>query len=51
MTNFLLVGAGGFTGAVLRYAVSMGVLRFSAGWTFPLGTFVVNVAGCLAPAC
>jgi len=45
MGNVLVVGLGGFVGAVLRYAVS--------GWinahvrAFPLGTLVVNALGCL----
>ena len=45
MSNVLVVGLGGFLGAILRFAVS--------GWVnahvrdFPLGTLVVNVLGCL----
>jgi CrcB protein len=46
--NILLVGIGGFVGAVLRYLVGGVVLHHTAGWKFPLSTFVVNVAGCLA---
>jgi len=41
----LVVGAGGFLGAVARYALGVWVETF---WRrdFPLATFVVNVTGC-----
>lgn len=42
---FLLVGAGGFAGAVARYLVAL-LLPF-IGTGFPFGTFVVNISGCL----
>ena len=43
----LLVGTGGFAGAVLRYAAGLLAQRWlPAG--FPFGTFVVNVTGCFA---
>ena len=46
MIELLLVGAGGFVGAVTRYLVSGWRLRrFGAG--FPYGTLAVNVVGCL----
>ena len=44
--NLLAIAIGGAIGAVARYALSMFVLRVS-GTLFPLGTFVVNVVGCL----
>ena len=44
--NLIAIAIGGAIGAVARYALSMLVLRVS-GTLFPLGTFVVNVAGCL----
>lgn len=44
--KLLLVGAGGFVGAVLRYSISGWVHRFYGG-VFPLGILVVNVLGCL----
>lgn len=47
MKEILLVGAGGFVGAVLRYLSSGFVLRLATGWKFPAGTFAVNVLGCL----
>jgi CrcB protein len=45
--ELLLVGTGGFIGAVSRYAVGGWAHRwFGAG--FPWGTLIVNVLGCLA---
>jgi CrcB protein len=45
ITRSLIVGAGGFIGAVARYAVGVWCEGF---WRrpFPLGTFLVNVTGC-----
>ena len=48
MQNFLLVGAGGFLGAVSRYYLSGLVLQATAASRFPWGTLVVNVTGCAA---
>lgn len=48
MKSILLVGAGGFVGAILRYKLGGMVLHHTANWKFPMGTFVVNVCGCLA---
>jgi len=45
MTNVLLVGAGGFLGATLRYWISTWIKESESG--FPLGTLTVNVIGCL----
>ncbi len=44
MTNVLIIGIGGFLGAVARYAVALWIGR---QWisSFPLGTFVINVSG------
>lgn len=44
MTNLLLVGLGGFLGAIARYAVALAV---GLVWLrpFPLATFVINVSG------
>ena len=47
MAQFLWVGVGGFFGAVVRYLVSGWAQRWMIG-PFPLGTLVVNVAGCFA---
>lgn len=43
----LIVGAGGFFGAMLRYGLSGVVQRLAPFATFPLGTLTVNVAGSL----
>lgn len=42
------VGAGGFVGAIFRYGLSGLVHRVVSFATFPWGTLVVNVVGCLA---
>jgi CrcB protein len=47
MKSLLLVGLGGAFGAIARYQLSTWVLQRLEGWRFPLGTFVVNVLGCL----
>ena len=48
MEKLLLVGLGGFLGATLRYGIGGLIGRLKAGWTFPLETLLINVAGCLA---
>jgi CrcB protein len=40
----LVVGTGGFLGAVARYAVGVLVARYWQG-EFPLATFLINVSG------
>jgi CrcB protein len=47
MRNILLVGVGGFIGAVLRYKIGGVVLHHTVDWKFPAGTFFVNCFGCL----
>ena len=47
MYNVLLAGLGGFIGSALRYLVNMGIYRLFPYPTFPYGTLVVNVSGCL----
>jgi fluoride exporter len=44
VTRLLVVGAGGFLGAIARYGVGLLVARY---WTaeFPLATFLINVSG------
>ena len=46
MMKFLLIGAGGAAGAVLRYVVSGLDYRFSYG-VLPVSTLVVNLSGSL----
>lgn len=45
--TLLLVGAGGFLGAIARYVVD-GWVATSTGGGFPWGTLVVNVSGSFA---
>ncbi|MBX3303349.1 MAG: fluoride efflux transporter CrcB [Nitrospira sp.] len=47
MTSTLLVALGGAIGSVARYALSGWVLHHTVDWRFPLGTFAVNIIGCL----
>lgn len=47
MRNILLVGAGGFLGAIVRYAIT--VLLFDVSpREFPLATFLINITGAFA---
>lgn len=45
MSRYLVVGLGGFVGAIARYAIGVWVETF---WRrdFPLATFLINVTGC-----
>jgi len=45
--NHLYVFIGAGLGGVLRFLCSTLVQRATGGWMFPLGTFVVNMVGCL----
>ncbi|MEK7286707.1 MAG: fluoride efflux transporter CrcB [Nitrospirota bacterium] len=47
MKQFILVGIGGGIGAMARYKIGSIFLHHVAHWKFPLGTFVINVLGCL----
>jgi fluoride exporter len=46
MLKILMVGIGGFTGAVCRYLVYEATLILYKGAWFPLGTLTVNISGC-----
>lgn len=46
LMKIILVGVGGFIGAVLRYAVSGWVHAISRDTSFPSGTLTVNLIGC-----
>ena len=48
MKQVVLVGIGGCLGAIARYKLGGFILHHSIDWRFPLGTFSVNVLGCLA---
>ncbi len=47
MRNLLIIGLGGFCGAILRYVVGGGVQKLSQSADFPYGTLTVNLMGCL----
>lgn len=42
--DYLIIGAGGFIGAIARYVVATWIGQ-KWGRTFPLGTFAINVSG------
>jgi len=44
MMNVLVIGIGGFVGAVARYGIA-GWIGQRWGRSFPLGTFMINVSG------
>lgn len=48
MNGTLLVGIGGFLGAIARYKLGAAVLQGTGIVRFPIGTFAVNVVGCFA---
>lgn len=47
MKSVLLVALGGALGSVGRYQCGALILNYAIGWRFPVGTFAVNVAGCV----
>jgi fluoride exporter len=47
MHAMLLVALGGAIGSVTRYLISGWILHQTLAWRFPLGTFIVNLLGCL----
>jgi CrcB protein len=44
MLNYMIIGLGGFVGAIARYAASAWIGQ-KWGRVFPLGTFIVNIVG------
>lgn len=46
MIKILLVGAGGFIGAILRYLIGLIPFKFDSG--FPVKTLIINVVGAFA---
>ena len=42
----LIIGCGGFIGAVLRYVISGAIQNVSQSVSFPFGTLGVNLIGC-----
>jgi CrcB protein len=47
MKGILLVALGGALGSVARFKLSGLILHHAVDWRFPIGTFAVNVLGCL----
>ena len=47
MYKILIVGVGGFLGAILRYGLSGFAQKISGSIDFPYGTLAVNLLGCL----
>ena len=47
LIKLTIIGAGGFTGAVLRYLISSWAQARSGSIIFPFGTLAVNMIGCL----
>lgn len=47
MRDILIIGTGGFIGAVLRYLAILSMQLFRSKTHIPLGTLLVNVVGCL----
>lgn len=47
MRHLLLVGIGGFVGAISRFKLGGVILHHTEDWKFPVGTFIINVSGCL----
>src|SRR5688572_26420519 len=48
MKAIMLVALGGAVGSVARFKISTWLMHAAVGWKFPVGTFTVNVVGCLA---
>lgn len=47
MQKILLIGLGGGLGAILRYYLGGYVQQLGNNFTFPIGTVIVNLLGCL----
>lgn len=47
MDKILIIGTGGFIGAVLRYIVGNLAQLWTKAENFPAGTLIVNLIGCL----
>jgi CrcB protein len=45
MTKYIMVGLGGFIGAIARFWLG-GYISNRMGTRFPYGTFVINITGC-----
>jgi len=47
VTKLIIIGCGGFIGAILRYGISGAIQSATKSISFPYGTLGVNVIGCL----
>lgn len=47
LRTLFVIGAGSFTGGILRYLLSKFIQNYGF-YSFPVGTFFVNVLGCFA---
>ena len=47
MSKLIIIGLGGFTGALMRYGISGFVQALAKNITFPFGTLAINILGCL----
>ncbi|MBO5388112.1 MAG: fluoride efflux transporter CrcB [Lachnospiraceae bacterium] len=45
MLNAIVVGLGGFVGAICRYLI--GLIQVNEVTTFPIKTFLINLIGCI----
>ena len=45
LSDYLLVGVGGFAGAICRYGIAQ-LSRFAWTSSFPIGTLIANLLGC-----
>ena len=48
VSQFLLVGLGGFIGSALRFSVYVGLQRWAPQFFIPMGSMAVNILGCFA---
>mgnify|MGYP000896182615 CR=1 FL=1 len=47
MQKILIIGLGGFAGAVLRYSLNGLIQNATNNFSFPYGTLVINLVGCI----
>ena len=48
LKQLIIVAVGGAVGSMLRYKLGGFALHHTQTWNFPVSTFSINVAGCLA---
>jgi fluoride exporter len=47
MQSIFIVGIGGFIGSIMRYLVTIWSNSLFQGTSFPFGTLIANISGCL----